>query len=271
LDEAGRLAVDPMVRRRLEVVSAAFAVTERFSAFCRATDELSGAALEPEAVVSDARLAKLVGEYRRERTAFLGAYERAVALGGVAQMDLHAYLRNDPEQVAQFRGVAGEPAGFDDKEWDTLSQPGELDDRTFVWSTDPWSGHGEPAEGRTILVGQSGAGQVTLRFERCRAESLTQWIRTVPGGHYRAEVGFRGRVSPGDQVMLVMNCVDAGGRYAGRERTDQVPAGDWGQGGRLEVVIEAPADAAEVGLSVYVMHQMPGDYAEFSGLKVDRW
>jgi len=100
---------------------------------------------------------------------------------------------------------------------------------------------------------------------------MTQWIRSVPGGHYRAEVDFRGKVGPGNQVFLIMNCVDARGGYAGREVIDQVPPGDWSGGRKLAVVKVAPVNAAEIGLSVYVMRQMPGDWAEFSGLRVERW
>lgn len=112
---------------------------------------------------------------------------------------------------------------------------------------------------------------MTLRFERCITESLTQWIRAVPGSHYRAVVDFRGKVSPGDQVFLITNCLTLLGGFTGTELIDQVPSGDWSNGRKLEVVTQAPADAADIGLSVYVMHQMPGDFAEFSGLRVERW
>ena len=78
-------------------------------------------------------------------------------------------------------------------------------------------------------------------------------------------------MSLGDQVFLVMNCLEGRGGYAGSEVINQVPAGDWSGGRKLAVVKVAPANAAEIRLSVYVMRQMPGDWAEFSGLRVVRW
>ena len=159
LDEAGRLAREPEVRERVEVVSAAFAVTERFAAFCRARDELSGAGVEPPSAVGDARLVELLGKYKAEKRGFLEAYGRAVEMGGVARMNLNAYLRNDPTGLVAFRGKGGERAGFDDQEWRTLAQPGGLDDRTFDWSFEPWTGHGQPAEGRSIKVASDAGGR----------------------------------------------------------------------------------------------------------------
>ncbi len=68
-----------------------------------------------------------------------------------------------------------------------------------------------------------------------------------------------------------MNCLDGSGGYAGQEVINQVPAVDWSGGRKLAVVKVAPANAAQIGLSVYVMRQMQGDFAEFSGLNVVRW
>jgi hypothetical protein len=271
LDRAAGMARDPMVARRVEAVSEAFAVTERFSAFCDARNALSAAAVETEAECPEGRLSEMLREYQNDRLAFLASYEHAVSAGCMGRTNLLVYLRDDPGPTAVFRGTVGELAGFDDQDWTTLTQPGKLDDVTFAWSLDPWWGHGEPAEGRTIRVTSDRGGKVRLRFERCRSESLTQWIRSIPMSTYRAAVDFRGRVSPGDQVFLIMNCLDAGGGYAGREVIDQVPAGDWSAGRRLAVVIQAPENATEVGMSLYVTHQMPGDYAEFGGLRVERW
>jgi len=271
LDEAGKLAKGSEVRKRLESVSAAFAVTESFAGFCKARDALADAAVEPAGSVNWVPVDGVLNSYGHARTVFLGAYDDDGPLRGVGRNDLKVYLRNDPTQVALARWTTGELAGFDDQGWLTLDQPGPLDDRTFAWSDDPWRGRGEPVEGRSITVARDEVGAVHLGFEHCNAESLAQWIRSIPGNHYRATVVFRGRVSPGNQVFLIMNCLDAKGGYAGRELADQVPAGDWSKGRKLAVVIAPPAEATEVGMGIYVLHQMPGDRADFSGLRVERW
>ena len=72
-------------------------------------------------------------------------------------------------------------------------------------------------------------------------------------------------------MFLVMNCLDGRGGYAGQEVINQVPSGDWSGGRKLALVKVAPANAVQIGFSVYVMRQMPGDWAEFKGLKVERW
>jgi hypothetical protein len=133
LEDARSLARDPAVQARVEMASASFAVTERFSAFCEARLALSRAAAAPW--IDRERVAKLLGDYRRKRAELAPAYERAASAGGMARIDLEPYLRDDPaaEIDTRLREEADKPAqdlGLDDPGWQSLKTPEKLDDRT---------------------------------------------------------------------------------------------------------------------------------------------
>ena len=301
IEEARGLARRPEVIARVERFSAAFGVTERFCAMNEAREALSNAAAS-ETFERERGIA-LLGYYLERREAVEPAYERALDGGGVSRVDLWTYLRDDPASRAAIRliaeagpeaenvrarlasmqavgasgglgdalriaGRAEAAAGLDDPDWRSLVSPGPLDDMTLGWSTAPWRGRGEPAEGRSIRISRDDSGRVVLRFDRAKAESLYQWVPATPGRIYRASVLFRGRVSPGNESLIIINWVDRLGHYLGQAATDQLPPGDWSKGRTLEVVGEAPADAAHVGVGLHVYNQTGRDYAEFSGVRL---
>jgi hypothetical protein len=303
IEEARADAKNPEIRERVAVVSAAFSAVERFVEFCEARNALSDAAAG-KVFGKRAGLA-LLKDYLDRRVAFVPAFGWAVAMHGMTGLDLEPYLRNDPapraaatllaeteagaerremsERLAVMagdRGSAGLTALLQtegdgdaavrllDPQWATLAVPAILDDRTLRWSRGPWQARGEPVEGRSIRMFTEMTGQRVIRFEHDKAESLFQWIPAVSGKTYRAEVKFRGRVSPGNESFIILNWLDHQHRYVGHVVADQVPPGDWSQGRSLLLVEQAPKDAILLGVGLHVYNQTGGDFAEFAQLRL---
>jgi hypothetical protein len=303
IEDARARARNPEVRDRVEVVSAAFGAVERFAEFCEARNVLSDAAAGKR--FDRTRGLAHLKDYLDKRVAFPPAFGWAVALGGMASFDLSPYLRNDPAPRAAARllaeagperpeirerlsGLAGNRDGAGlaallqseggneerrlliDPEWRTLTVPTVLDDRTLRWSMGPWQARGEPVEGRSIWISMDGQGQRVIRFQNAKAESVFQWVPAVPGKIYRAEVHFSGRVSPGNESLIVLNWLDREHRFIGQAMADQVPPGDWSAGRTLSVVGQVPKDAFQVGVGVHVFNQTGRDFAEFSALRLKK-
>jgi hypothetical protein len=281
IEEARRVARDPAVRARVGMASAGFEVTERFAEFCEARTAWPLA----------------VEDYRRKRRAFVEADARAVAVGAMAKTDLDVYLWDDPS----WEGEGAEGGGSKwiplagpgpqahslaaaDFAWRTLKGPGRLDDRTSVWSAAPWLGRGSPAEGRTIKVIQapatpqaSGGGSPhAVFYSHCKDERLQQWIPLrdpafgLAPGVFRLSVRVRGLVSPGNQVYVMMNWLDARSEYVGRPAADRLPDGDWSAGRTLVAAGQPPAGAAFLGVGVCVSNQTGKDWTEFAGMSLER-
>jgi len=80
----------------------------------------------------------------------------------------------------------------------------------------------------------------------------------------RYTVRARGRVSPGNQTYIMLNWMDAGGRYVGTAVADRLPDGDWPEGKTLAVESMAPPGAAYVGIGLLVYNQVGKDYVTFA-------
>ena len=271
IEEARAHALSPDIRARVEIVSEAFSVTEAFSAFCVARTALSQAAESPD--LDRSRADALIGDYRRKRSHFKAAYERAARDFAIGPTDIEPYLRDDPaaEVEAQLRPASQEPQaqqGLRDPNWATLSPPRVLDDLTFAWSTLDWFAKGEPVAGRTIEVNTNKAGRRIVSYRHCKSERLQQWVAAKPGQSYEARVEVSGRVSPGNQTYLILGWTDAQNHYVGRPAADRLPDGDWSRGKILVAAGTAPVGAAYAGVGIYVTNQIDADFASFSGLNL---
>jgi hypothetical protein len=292
LDEAQALAPNPVVSARVSLTSVAFAVTERFVAFCDSRVALSNAAVAakfPPGIADP-----LINDYRQKRVAFEEAFALATKLGAMAPLDLALELRDDPLPRAEARlqlerrltrstrnevtvglraipipgdvdgGSAEIDAGLKDTAWLTLAQPARLDDRSFIWNPEPWLCRGEPAEDRTITVHRNRANRISVRLDHCAADWISQWVNALPQYTYVARVDLRAKIKSGAQVFLIMSWKNRAGEFIGRTVTDQVPVGDWANGRALLVQGLAPSLASLVGIGIYVYHETGDDYAEFS-------
>jgi hypothetical protein len=274
IEDARAMAKSPELAARVDLVSRAFAVTERFSAFCALRTALSLAASAP--AVDRAKAQELIQDNRRARTDFEAAYTGAAKAGAMAPIDIGPYLLDDPAPEMEAR-LRQQPPGFlavagpSDQGWRTLKTPPRLDDLTFTWSTSPWFGRGEPVKGRAIEVATDSAGRGVVTYRNCKLEHLQQWSGAIPGLRYEVSVGVHGRVSPGNQTYLMINWMDAKYRYIGRPSADRLPGGDWSKGKVLIAAGTAPPGAAFIGVAIYACNQAGGDYASFSDLSFRAW
>ncbi len=265
---------DPAVLRRVDFVSTGFATTEAFCSFCEARIALSNFLSENPSSIGPSStqanpLSKLVKDYREKRMRFILAYTASVAAKAMAPTDLSVYLREDPAaNLDDNASLTWRPVPLLDSAWSTVASPSRLDDTTFIWTSTPWLGRGEPSPNRTIRAVASPSGARSLRYEHVASDRLLQWIPAEPGAFYRAAIDFRGRVSPGCEAYLVVSFLDRAGHFVGDAAESRVPLGDWERTRRLEATLRAPASAVLFGFGLYACHQLDSDFAEFSAPSV---
>lgn len=295
LEEASSVAQSPVVRARVALVSAAFALTESFCAHDEIRQDFSRELLSPSASV-DAVLAhwQAYAAARRHlvETARTLRQQHPLAMG---RSLLGNYLRSDPRRQAAIyllQQGAGEriPASQWEElfgatpQWKSLAAGGRemlfdpawrgIRERTGVhpfaltaWlesDQGAWHSRTEPWESRRLSLTESADGERALVFGGCSQEAVFQWCQVEPGSLYVARVRFRGRVSPENFTVLSLSFVDRAGRPIGNTVTHRVPLGEWEQAVELSLAQIAPPGAAKVGYTLSVLRQAATDEAEFS-------
>jgi hypothetical protein len=302
LAAARERATSVEVCARLELVTAAFSVTEAYWTFSAAREALSRLArpgAEPAALVAAWR------RYRAARAEFVWRFsavrrEHPLAL---APQDIESYLRNQPDarvarelaSTVQGRAVLQESAHLPWLHCDAtpdevtrlfrdgvevLTDPGWTEVRTLPvgssaasdWTVpgSAWFGRGEAWEGRTVELGAGAGGKQVLRIASSRTEDLGQWVPAVPGAWYAATVKVRAKTSPGTSTHLVAAFLDEKWQHIEPRRTDRLPAGTAVQEETLCVVVRAPPEARHVGFGLRVLNQIGDDFAEFSAASLRR-
>lgn len=297
LMEAAKLARSDIVRERVTFVIDAFRVTEAFCAHDEVREELQRRLFDPHTRSSD--LLAGYTRYTKARDEFIREYRhiRQISPLAIQTASIDDYLRNDPRgrvvdvlarrgelhllpmaSVAQhFEGRAPNVASFvspgrellEDPGWRTLSikqvHPFTLTD----WvERGPWGGKTEPTEFRQIQLSRNSDGTQRLRYSGCNQETLWQWRTAKPGHLYRAKVRVSGHVAPGTMVYLLVPFIDKDGQHIGAGHIDRLPAGDWPNGVELEVLVRAPGKAAQIGVSLRTLFQVPGDWTEWERISL---
>ncbi|MFM7749032.1 MAG: DUF4838 domain-containing protein [Opitutaceae bacterium] len=302
LAAAGRAATEEITRARVAFTAAGFSVTEAWWGFVAAraaASRLAQPGAEPAALLAAWK------RYRAERERLVNtlADVRKRHPLAVADQDLTAYLRNEPDSrlaLALHATPAGRAAlaaesnllrryvGVEPGDLDRLHSPGTeaLTDpgwRDVVilpveasnvsqWTTigARWTGQTEAWEGRTVRLSEVAGGRRVLRLASCRTEDFGQWLSAEAGAVYVAEVDVRARVSPGTATHLILSFLDEKGRHLNMGRVDRAPAGAGEQSTRLRVIAKAPPGARWIGYGLRVMNQINDDFAEFSGASLRR-
>lgn len=297
LTEAAAMAKSQIVRERVRFVSDAFRVSEAFCAHDEAREKLQRFLFDPQTRTSD--LIDGYTRYTQAREDFIQEYRqlRQTSPLAIQTASIADYLRNDPRgrvvgvlaargelhllpatPVSQhFEGRAPTDAVLlnpgrellDDPGWRTLSikqvHPFTLTD----WvERGPWGGKTEPTEFRRIDLFRNPDGTQRLRYSGCNQETLWQWLPAKPGHLYRATVRVSGHVAPGTMVYLLVPFIDRDGQHIGAGHIDRLPAGDWPEGVELEVLVRAPAKAAQIGVSLRTLYQVPGDWTEWERMSL---
>ena len=133
-----------------------------------------------------------------------------------------------------------------------------------------WTSSCEPAQAQTVEFTAAAAhsGAVGLRVVGATDAALFQWVAAVPGTIYDATVFVRGRVAPGDSVVLTFGWLDASQRPVGGYKLARLPEGEWDGWVRLRQGGVAPAGTRWVGIGVRVQHQVAGDWVDLDDFSV---
>ncbi len=297
LSDAAATAKAGIVRERVKFVADAFRVSEAFCVHDEVREELQRLTFDPNS--STTELLSGYARYGKARDEFIREYRhiRQTSPLAIQTASIDDYLRNDPrgrvvEIIAQrgelhrlptavmashFAGRAPTAAVLlspgrellEDPGWQTLSvkkvHPFTLTD----WvEQGPWGGKTEPTEFRRIDLSRNPDGTQRLRYSGCNQETLWQWKPAQPGHLYRARVRAKGHVAPGTMVYLLVPFIDKDGQHIGAGHIDRLPAGDWPDGVELEILVRAPAKAAQIGVSLRTLYQVPGDWTEWEGISL---
>lgn len=300
LDDASARANSDLVRRRVAFVADSFGVTERFVALQERRAELTTTLLRSEAPPS--RLASLLERYAAARSEFIRDTVRTTARWPLAfsPIGFEDFVGDDPGFAAAMRlasdGVRIPPyadpssAGVRDGLASAAAlkaggmseilvdgamrgplQPG-LRIAGLMYAPDlpaPWRARNQPTRTSQMILrresqpGENAANSApVLRFSGAEGATVYQWVRAKPGALYLASVEMRGLVSSGDAVTLAVGWLDEKERRIGKVVSMRLPDGSWPEWVDLCQGARAPTDAAWVGITMTVMHQVGADWAE---------
>lgn len=298
LDEARALASTETVRRRVNLVSEAFGVTERFVAFEESREKVERRMLGSD-VGARTLLLALRGylSARRDFIRYTVALEQSEPLA-VAPFDWSDYLKNDPVaevlQTVQAAAIAkSEMAQVEAalKSWSepvvdglwrlvatTSSMPGRelLKDEAFAGPVQParriagleygvalpagWLSHVEPVQyHRAELIERDGTR--VLRISGTKDTSVFQWEPVGGTGLHRASLVVRGHLSPGAIVSLDFSWLDVHEHHVGFKAV-RLPVGEWPEWVTLQQAGTPPAGAVWVGMGLRAYNQVAGDWIE---------
>ena len=297
LEQAARLVKARSVRARVQQVSDAFVVTERFIAMQTWRDRLNREVLSGSGSMN--RVVPWLMAFREARREFVGYTRelRATQPLLIAPFKIEDYLMHDPtvNALVWLRDRSGPlskelPSPLaDDAElvqlWSNLAERGlsieyngELlgplkKPRTIAGLTygvslpRGWVSKVEPAEHyRDSLLGEE--GMRVLRIEGSINTSVFQW-RPLPKTEFSlAAVKIRGQLSPSSSAYLTLGWLDAEHRHLGLMRM-HLPTGEWpdwvdlSQGGMI------PENAVWVGVGIRLNNQRDGDWVEVKDFRLD--
>lgn len=293
LDQAMGLAKKPIVQARLQQVSDAFGVTERFVAMQDARDQLNRAVLngeaEPEVLWSG------LIEFQRKRADFVhyttDLQQQQPLL--IAPFKMDDYLMHDPtiNLLVRLANAGYRPppdnsieALADERLLEDLAMPrsavlrnGALmgpdqpprmmaDLRYSISLPKEWSSKVEPVEFQSAqLVGESPR---ILRLTGNKMTTVFQWNWTRPGEFAVAGVKLRGKLSLSSRAILSLSWMGIDKKVFNVKR-QLLPTGTWPDWVTLWQGAQAPQGAIWVGIGLTVTDQAKGDWLEAKDFQVE--
>lgn len=291
LDAAARAADgDATVAARVELVSAAFGVTERFARLDQVRDALAREILIPleaktSAGTSAGAASRHLSEYQAAR-ADLIAYVADLARTHPLALHSHLlddFLRHDPGPTAEAlrdwsdrtteRQNGGAAAGRSEGDGGVPRQV-ELD---FGGALEPaleiaglpytvaapasWGSTVEPWQG-LVARWHGPAEDRVLRLEQNKLTTLYRWLPATGGETVEVGLRVRGLVGATTIVGVGVAWLDAQHQRLGPTVDVRVPEGAWPEWVLLRHAAQAPADARWLGVLIWVAHQQPGEWLE---------
>jgi len=297
LDEAASQVRQRKVRARVQQVSDAFGVTERFVAMQTWRDRLNREVLSGNG--QPAKVVRWLSAFRKARKEFVDYAKQLEAEQPllITLFRLGDYLKHDPtvnallwiREQSETEGSALPMMLRDDPEvgehWNFLMQAGRsivangtlqgnLQSPRIVAGLPfqialpkPWISRVEPAERFQAEFTED--GDRVLRIEGSINTSITQWRRVAGSAYALAGVAIRGQLSPSSSAYLGFAWLDADHRYLGEHDRILLPTGKWPDWQKLNVGGFVPEGAVWVGVGVRLGNQREEDWIELKEFRLE--
>jgi len=296
LQEAASLISTRSVRARVQQVSDAFEVTERFVAMQTGRDRLNREVLSRTG--TSERVTQLLLAFLESREAFVG-YTRAlqtlqpllIAPFKMSDYTLHDPVVNTLVWLHENLGTKGQalPLALAARAeikpiWEELSEPrrsivrngsllGDLIEPRMIAGLSygvalpkPWISKVEPAE--HFYASFKGEEPRTLRLSGSINTSIFQWRPLGQAEFALGGVVIRGQLSPSSSAYLTLAWLDAEHRHLGLTRM-LLPTGQWPDWVELSQGGMPPENAAWVGVGLVLRNQRDGDWVEVKEFKLE--
>jgi len=109
------------------------------------------------------------------------------------------------------------------------------------------------------------------RIEGASYFKFARWLPAQADATIDVRLRFRGAVSPGSRIFIVLRWINGEGQLMTQSRHADIPVGTYANWSTLAEQTHSPEDAAWVNVSVTFIEQMPGDWLEIDWLKVTEW
>jgi hypothetical protein len=305
LREARQQAKADVVSRRVQQVSDAFGVTERFVAMQEARDTLNRLVLASEVRPVDSWAA--VTHFRAIRQGFIRYTLRLMADQPmlIAPFFMEDYLRHDPTANALARlmeksgsslnpasgspdfsarmlqsdadllqlwkglhaiRVLGVEVAVNGKLLGPVTPPRRIAGLEYSVALPPgWQSRVEPSQFHQALIINGADG--VLRVIGSKDTQVFQWIDLQKYQFAQAQVQVRGQVSPSGVVTLILGWLDRQNRHLGLT-VMRLPEGHWPDWTALTQAAVAPSGAFSVGIGMRIQHQEADDWVEIRGFSL---
>jgi hypothetical protein len=305
LREARQQAKADVVRRRVQQVSDAFGVTERFVAMQEARDTLNRLALASEVRPVDSWAA--LTRFRAMRQGFIRYTLRLKAEQPllIAPFFMEDYLRHDPTANALARlmekpgsslnpasyspdisagimqsdadlhqlwkglqaiRVSGVEVAVNGKMLGPVTPARRIAGLEYSVALPPgWQSRVEPSQFHQARIINGADG--VLRVSGSKDTQVFQWVELQKYQFAQAQVQVRGQVSPSGVVSLILGWLDRQNRHLGMT-VMRLPEGHWSDWTALTQAAAAPSGAFSVGIGMRIQHQQADDWIEIRGFSL---
>ncbi len=288
LDEAAALAADDdLARRRVELTSAAFRVTERYVEMVERREALARALLavlgRPGAG-SEAERERIAARREADREArrvFLDELAQVQAAHPLAfgRVHLEDILRSDWGPPADWwlaggaERAAEAPELSSNPRWRGPDSP-ELRIAGLLYAPAlpaGWAGRTEPTEGLVAELRASADGGRVLRLEHAKLSEFRSFAVVPPEGEGLFSLRLDGSISPWARVLVHAAWFDADQNRIGPAGGLILPAGEWRHALVPLALTAKPPQATGVLCIVAVLDQQAGDWVEIHPPSLRWW
>lgn len=251
---------------RVEVVSRAFQLTERYAAYNRSREALVEACFDGADLDE---ITKLLQTFRERRKAFESYFNTFFESDPYAPARRHFEIgQSNPEPLARalLEGLG------ERKQRSLLTDP-ELahqgtDERNFLGPRLPrvegWNLDYRPSQHFSVAASAWSEGEAGLRIEGADMVSIFRRLPVVSNEEYRLKLRAAWRISPDNRIHLQLTWLDREGKSLGSQVPLRWPSGERGEPTDIQIPLQAPNNAYDLRVRIVTSRQYAGDYLDIS-------